>query len=369
MKRDENGNEAAYKARFHVKGCCDKSKAFKDTFAPTLRYATLRVIMALSARMGATIHQMDVKAAFVHAKLLRPVYIEQPKFHEVGDPKRKVLKLLKALYGLVEAPRLWYETFATVLLKIGFKRVHGDPCLFAMIEPIDGQMHSSLLGVFVDDILMFGTKAARLDEIKVMIGKNFVTKDLGPAKWALGMRVQQGGDHITLDQTRYLTMVLSWFKEYIEAAKAVHYGRAPITPLVPGATVARRPPGGEPIKGKYREAVGCLAYLSIGTGPDITHAVSVLSRHLTHPGKQHWDMVMHTMRYLEATVDIAIKFKKRPSPVHHFEPGLLNNDGHESSSIVAASDSDWATDPDSSKSISGMMMTLTGAAISWHSKM
>lgn len=131
-KHDEDGVIARWTARYVTLGCCDPWKALKETFAPTLRYGTLRLIIALAALMGVIIHQLDVKTAFLNGVMNTVVYVEQPTGYAKGDPKKKVWRLKKALYGLVEAPRLWYETLNSVLLKYGFKRITGDPCLYVL---------------------------------------------------------------------------------------------------------------------------------------------------------------------------------------------------------------------------------------------
>ncbi|CEO95917.1 hypothetical protein PBRA_004607 [Plasmodiophora brassicae] len=81
--------------------------------------------------MGLTIHQMDMKTAFLNGVLNSPIYVGQPKnFNQKGNGY--VWRLKKALYGLVEAPRLWYETPHHCLADFGFRRALGDPGLYVL---------------------------------------------------------------------------------------------------------------------------------------------------------------------------------------------------------------------------------------------
>ena len=72
-KETDMPEEALKKARFVVQGCCDKKKKEKATFAPTLKFASLRILLALAALLGTVIFQLDIKAAFTNGELPYPV--------------------------------------------------------------------------------------------------------------------------------------------------------------------------------------------------------------------------------------------------------------------------------------------------------
>jgi hypothetical protein len=246
-KRDENGDCVRHKARFVPLGCCDPCKALKETFSPRLRYATLRVLIALAAMMGATIHQLDVKTAFLNGVLKSAVYVEQPCGFEQGDPVKKVWRLKKALYGLVEAPRLWYETLHKVLEEFGFVRINGDPCLYV----VHRGTHIVILGVFVDDFLIFGTSERLVEEVKAMLASKFKTKDLGVARWVLGMRLVQTASFYSLDQIQYARDVLARFRSYMKiGSRSIG---VPSTPLPAKMDLRRATEDGNAVDLPYRE--------------------------------------------------------------------------------------------------------------------
>jgi hypothetical protein len=72
-----------------------------------MKYQSLRTILALACEEGMHVHQMDVKTAFLNGDLEEEVYMEQPDHLEKKNPKQKVWKLKKALYGPKQAPRAW----------------------------------------------------------------------------------------------------------------------------------------------------------------------------------------------------------------------------------------------------------------------
>jgi hypothetical protein len=356
-KRDEEGNIERYKARFVPLGCCDPWKALKDTFSPTLRYATLRVLIALAASMGAVIHQLDVKTAFLNGVLKTPVYVEQPVGYANGDPAKKVWRLKKALYGLVEAPRLWYETLNSVLTEFGFTRTTGDPCLYILrrVKQI------VILGVFVDDFLVYGTSDKMVEEVKKMLGSRFKTKDLGVARWVLGMRLMQTANAYVLDQSQYLRDVVVRYRQYINSTNHV-----PTTPLPIKLRMRRAREDDEAITLPFRELLGSIGHLAIGTRIDIAFAVSLLSRFASRPTQEHWNAAIHVLKYLEGHDQIGLAFNKGIK-MQEFDENALN--GLASSEPKASVDSDFANDPDTAKSVGGMVVTLYGTAVSWRSKL
>ena len=88
---------------------------YASVFAPTVRYTTLRVLLALACHHDLEIEQMDVVSAFLHADVISDIYMEQPEGYHVpsSTSTRLVCKLDKALYGIREAPRAWNALFTS----------------------------------------------------------------------------------------------------------------------------------------------------------------------------------------------------------------------------------------------------------------
>nr|GEU99160.1 hypothetical protein [Tanacetum cinerariifolium] len=95
---------------------------YKEVFAPVARIEAIRLFLAYASFMGFMVYQMDFKSAFLYGTIKEEVYVCQPLGFEDPDHPNKVYKVVKALYGLHQAYRAWYETLATYLLENGFQR-------------------------------------------------------------------------------------------------------------------------------------------------------------------------------------------------------------------------------------------------------
>nr|GEX54307.1 hypothetical protein [Tanacetum cinerariifolium] len=126
---------------------------YEEVFTPVARIEAIRLFLAYASFMGFMVYQMDVKSAFLYGTIEEEVYVCQPPGFEDPDHPDKVYKVVKAFYGLHQAPRAWYETLATYLLKNGFQRGTIDQTLF--IKKQKG--HILLVQIYVDDIIFGAT--------------------------------------------------------------------------------------------------------------------------------------------------------------------------------------------------------------------
>ncbi|GKG09577.1 putative ribonuclease H-like domain-containing protein, partial [Tanacetum coccineum] len=96
---------------------------YDEVFAPVARIEAIRLFLAFASFMGLIlVYQMDVKSAFLYGTIDEEVYVSQPPGFVDPDHPKKVYKVVKALYGLYQAPRAWYATLSTFLEKHGYKR-------------------------------------------------------------------------------------------------------------------------------------------------------------------------------------------------------------------------------------------------------
>jgi hypothetical protein len=93
---------------------------YEQNFAPTAKWNTICLTLALVAQKGWKVHQMDVKSDFLNGDLQEDVYMQQPPGSEITGQEHKVCKSIKALYGLKQAPRAWYTKMDEYLRKVGF---------------------------------------------------------------------------------------------------------------------------------------------------------------------------------------------------------------------------------------------------------
>ena len=208
-----------------------------------------------------------------------------------------------------------------------------------------------MLLLYVDDMLIIGQDANMIRRLKVELSKSFDMKDLGPAKQILGMKIvrDRKSKKVWLSQEKYVERVLEKFN--MRDAKPVSTPLANHFKLSKSMCPSSREGRDEMATVPYSSAVGSLMYAMVCTRPDIAHAVGVVSRFLSNPGKEHWEAVKWILRYLKGTSDLCLCF------------------GGSKPVLEGFTDSDMAGDLDDRKSTSGFLFTFAGGAVSWQSRL
>ncbi|GKE74712.1 putative ribonuclease H-like domain-containing protein, partial [Tanacetum coccineum] len=160
-KRDERSIVVKNKARLIAQGFKQEEGIdYDEVFELVARIEAIRLFLAFASYMGFTVYQMDVKSAFLYGTIEEEVYVHQPPgFVDPAHPN-KVYKVIKALYGLHQAPRAWYETLSSFLMENGFRRGTIDKTLFIKKKKSD----IMLVQVYVDDIIFCSTKKSMCTE-------------------------------------------------------------------------------------------------------------------------------------------------------------------------------------------------------------
>ena len=147
---------------------------FDETFSQIARLESIRILLAIASHLNFKVYQMDVKSAFLNGMLQEEVYVEQQKSfvnpHRLDD----VYKLKRALYGLKQVPRAWYDRLTAYLTEHGFKSGSTDTTLF-----IRKDKNSFVVAqIYVDDIVFGGTNDSLAhsfaDEMKAMFEMSMV---------------------------------------------------------------------------------------------------------------------------------------------------------------------------------------------------
>ncbi|GKA10369.1 putative ribonuclease H-like domain-containing protein, partial [Tanacetum coccineum] len=152
-KRDARGIVVSNKARLIAQGHRQEEGIdYDEVFAPVARIEAIRLFLAFASYMGFMVYQMDVKSAFLYRSIDEEVYVTQPKGFVDPQYPKKVYKVVKALYGLRQAPRALYATLSTFLLKHGYRRGTIDKTLFLKKYKRDiimGEFEMSAMGELV----------------------------------------------------------------------------------------------------------------------------------------------------------------------------------------------------------------------------
>lgn len=341
-KKNLAGETIRYKARFVAKGCAQKYGIdFNETYAPVIRYSSIRYLMALAVKNDLKIDQMDVTTAYLHGELEEEIYIEQPEGY--NDQTNRVCQLKKSLYGLKQAGRQWNIKLDSTLKSFGLNKSKLDPCIYY------NEDSSLIVAIYVDDLLIFWRCNSKLIRLKDALNKAFKMKDMGKAKVCLNININQSKGKIELDQTSYIQKVLQRFNmENCNAISTPSDTNQKLSINMNDDDCADK----ENIKSiPYQEAVGSLLYLAQCTRPDIAFAVNDVSRFNSNYRLVHWKAVKRIMRYLKGTIDYKLIYEKGN-----------NNDLH------GYCDSDWASDIDKRRSCTGYLFKMSGGAITWSSK-
>ncbi|GKE55422.1 putative ribonuclease H-like domain-containing protein [Tanacetum coccineum] len=281
---------------------------------------------------------MDVKSAFLYGKIEEEVYICQPPGFEDPNFPDRVYKVEKALYGLHQAPRAWYETLATYLLENGFQRGQIDKNLF--IKRDQGDI--LIVHVYGDDIIFGSTKKKLCTEFKKMMYKKFQMSSMGELTFFLGLQVKQKEYGIFISQDKYATGILKKFS--FSDVKTAN------TPMEIHKPLLKDADGKDVDKHMYRSRIGSLMYLN-SLRPDIMFVVCVCARFQVNPKVSHLYAVKRIFRYLKGQPKLGIWYLK-DSPFY----------------LVAYTDSEYAGASLDMKSTTGGCQFLGCRLISWQCK-
>uniref|UniRef100_A0AAV1TV48 Integrase catalytic domain-containing protein n=1 Tax=Peronospora matthiolae TaxID=2874970 RepID=A0AAV1TV48_9STRA len=311
IKRKADGSVEKYKARLVAKGFKQKYGIdYTETFLPVVKYVTLRMVIAITKYFDWPLDQLDVVTAFLYGVMKEKVYCVVPEGVEM-DGDFDCLELVKAIYGLKQASRVWNETFDEFVCSIGFEASAFDPCLY--IKVVDG--HCVLVLVYVDDVLVTGSSLELIAQTKADLKTRFEMTDSGKCTFVLGIElVDESDGSVTMCQRRYVNDILKRFG--MDECKAT---ASPLWELA-------------------------LMHLTTATRPDIAYAVGYVSRSMENPQQEHWTAVKRIFRYLQGTKSHGLRFQ--PSDKIDFR---------------GYSDADWAGDHADRKSTSGYTFMLMGA--------
>ncbi|GJY48354.1 ribonuclease H-like domain-containing protein [Tanacetum coccineum] len=148
-----DGSLSRYTTRLVVNGSTQiEGVDVDETFSPVVKPGTIRTVLSLAASRHWSIHQLDVKNAFLHGDLFETVYMHQPLGFRDSKHPDYVCLLQRSLYGLKQAPRAWFQRFATYVTRVGFHHSRCDTSLFIYRQGMD----TAYLLLYVDDIDSLG---------------------------------------------------------------------------------------------------------------------------------------------------------------------------------------------------------------------
>nr|GEU55181.1 putative ribonuclease H-like domain-containing protein [Tanacetum cinerariifolium] len=287
---------------------------YEEVFAPVARIEAIRLFLAYASFMCFMVYQMDVKSTFLYGTIEVEVYVYQPSGFEDPDYPDKIYKVVKALYGLHQAPRAWYETLANYLLENGFQREKIDQTLFIKKQ-----------------------KA-----FKKLMKDKFQMSSMGEFTFFLGLQVKQKPDGIFISHDKYVAEILRKF--------GLTDGKSASTPIDTEKPLLKDPDSEDVDVHTYRSMIGSLMYLT-SSRLDIMFAVCACAHFQVTPKALHLHAVKRIFRYLKGKPHLGLWYPK-DSPFN----------------LVAYSNSDYAGASLDRKSTTGGCQFFRCRLIFWQCK-
>ena len=266
----------------------------------------------------------------------------------IHAPDGTIRRLYKAIYGLRQAGRQWYNRFHKSFERFGMERCESDPCCYVL----EGSITPLIAVIHVDDCLIFGSDKSLVAKLKESLKEEYQISDLGPIKFALGWRIKRDRKRrlMTVNQQRYIIEITKRFgltnsnNATIPANPIINYSKDQCpTDDAERTRMAKIP---------YLEALGSLLYVATSTRPDIAYAVSELAKFASDPGQAHWEGLTQIIRYLEGTNGMGICYE-----------------GNAKSELLGYVDASYARCPDTRRSRYGGIFLMNNGPVDWRSKM
>ncbi|CAI7737116.1 unnamed protein product [Closterium sp. NIES-53] len=339
------GSPPAFKARYVARGFSHRQGVdFFQTFSPTPKMTTLRVLLHIAAQRDYELHSLDFSTAFLQGSLHEEIWLRRPPGFTGSFPTGTHWSLWRPVYGLRQAPREWHDTLRTTLAALGFAPSTADPSLFLRT---DATLPPFYVLVYVDDLVFATADTEALAHVKSELQKRYTCTDLGELTSYLGLRITRDRAQctITLTQSHMVQQVLQRF--------GFTYSSPQSTPLPTGHALSA-PPSDESVEpsGPYPELVGYLMYLMTCTRPDLAYPLSLLARYVA-PGrhrKVHWDAAKRVLRYLCSTSGMGLVLGGRARVV-----------------LTGHADASWVDDLATQRSSQCYTFSLGSGSVSWRS--
>eukprot|EP00253_Pinus_taeda_P008967 PITA_08967 len=224
---------------------------------------------------------MDVKTTFLQRDLEEEIYMKKPEGFTVKGKKELGLGFTRS-----KADHYVYFKFT------------GDCVIYLVF--------------YVDDMLLVGNDKEIIQYLKTQLSSKFDMKDISAANYILGMEIKRDRTKrkLWLNQRKYVETILQRFN--MQDSKPV---KVPI-PVGVRLSAEQCPKTQEEeenmSRAPFASVVGSVMYAMVSTRPDIAHAMGVLSRFMSKPGKEHWTTIMRVFKYLRGTSDYGLCYQGRP---------------------------------------------------------
>ncbi len=368
VKKEISGEKfkIRFKARLVARGFKQvPGEDYFNTYAPVSKLDSFRLVLSLAVMCDWKICQLDAKNAFLNGKLDCTVYFQPPEGVDIKPGN--VWMLNRSVYGLKQAPWLWYETLAKLLEKNGFRKSPTEECLFFKSGVV--------MLVYVDDIIIIAENQGEVDAAIGTLAKKFKMKNLGIPRLFLGMTIHCKRGQIKLSAKDTIERMVGSLDIDVSETSA-RQNRTPISMSL-DLMNSRSKPLGYREKKEYQSVVGMLLYVSNTVRYDVSYYVSVLASYTHAPREVHYKAAEQVMRYLYWTRSQGIVYRKQGSlkisradfkaKVGKWIDSNALYPSETTYTLTGYSDADLANS-ESGRSQSGGIVTLGDNVVSWISR-
>ncbi|CAI7833676.1 unnamed protein product, partial [Closterium sp. NIES-53] len=170
-----------------------------QTFSPTLKMTTLRVLLHVAAQRDYKLNSLDFSTAFLHGSLHKEIWLRRPPGFTRSFPAGTQWSLRRPIYGLRQAPHEWHDTLRTTLAALGFAPATADPSLFLRT---DTSLPPFYVLVYVDDLVFSTADTEALTLVKSELQKRHSCTDLGELRSYLGLQITRDRARRTITLTQ-----------------------------------------------------------------------------------------------------------------------------------------------------------------------
>ena len=379
-----------WKARCAVIGCPEVRGVDLtwSTFAPTIGMTAVRTVISLMCDPSFDVRSYDLGGAYLGTKLDRDVYVKLPP--EAGKDAGKIIRLMKAAYGLKSSGRDFIKSLSKKILEFkhgnaSFRKTYMDQCIYVFegeeeAEPFDytsdirgvGKADASKSGEstkqepvrrkqkmillhYVDDIILCSNDLALRDKFLEHLREVWKITDEGELSRYLGIHFRRSEDGKSWEMSMggYIDKIGKRFG--LDAN--VRLSDVPMDPgfVLTAADFEEKPT--DEMVSEYRSLIGSIGFAAVSVRYDISYAVSALSRHLARPNPKLINEAKRVIRYLIKTRNFSVKWSASDEDR---TDGTVNV-------MFGAVDASYAACQLTRRSHGGWIMFLNHGAVSWKS--
>ena len=288
-------------------------KSYSDTFAPTVNFCTVLVIICLSAMFGWTMGSIDYSQAYLNAEIDEICVMRAPisvrEYSPLGKEYYWLLK--KAIYGHPKASRLWSACLHTKLLELGYTQFLTDQCVYGKwtnweLNEINDNIipkQSSFVFLLIhsDDIIVASHDLETMNLAKAILLQAFEGTDNGILTSFCGVEVKTSEGQISLSMEYYWDKLMRKFHVQPDETE-----NAPLKTKIKRSECPSEPD--EQLKTKYLQIIGSIIYGYTHCRLDLAFPVNMLTRIMHSPAEQHYNLLRKLLHYINGTKNWTLNF-------------------------------------------------------------